>query len=152
QGRERLAALSWMSTRAMNFGISSLQGLPSAVGSTARRAGAGQDEIGEMLLVLAGHLALTNFEYRDYGHRALMIAFRRKAEAAAAAESPAMYGYASATQALISAYWGMGEFEEGQESREIARFLPSRIHHAFARTGPHEAELHNVKRDVPEAD
>ena len=132
QGRERLAALSWMALRSYNFGAIGLQPLQRTLVELPREMdNAGRREVSDMLIVFAGHLFRTNYHYRTYGRWSLESAFRLKTEVAAAA------GRRST---------------EVRMPPEVAGILPSHINFAFARTGPREPELYNVKRDVPEAD
>ena len=86
QGRERLAALSWMALRSYNFGAIGLQPLQRTLVELPREMdNAGRREVSDMLIVFAGHLFRTNFHYRTYGRWSLESAFRLKTEVAAAA-------------------------------------------------------------------
>jgi hypothetical protein len=134
EGRDRLCALSWVATRAFNFGVFQLQALPHDIGEIAGKAPADQREaMSDLLLVLAGHLYTTNADNRRYGDRALESAFRTKAELAAEQNSPKMSGYAAVTQALVST---MIATPAQQEAREAVQFLPSRVYGAFYLKNP----------------
>lgn len=134
EGRDRACALSWVASRALNFGVSYMQALPSDVAEMARRSQADQrEQISDQLLVIAGHLYTTNPDNRRYGDRALESAFRMKAELAAEQGSPKMNGYAAVTQALVSTMVpGPGQ----REARDAAQFLPSRVYGVLFRTNP----------------
>ncbi len=139
-GQDRLCALSWMASRWSNFGAIGLQDIQSAVSEVARTADtATRKELSDLLLVLAGHLFASNFNNRWYAERALESAFRMKAEIGAAEKSPTMNGYAAVVQALASvtlSWPGIKDHVSRENPLELARFLPSRIHRAFAIVDP----------------
>ncbi len=132
RGRDRLCAVSWMATRFTNSGTDQIQPLHNNLGELARGADLKQrEELADMLLILAGHLYRTNYFYRMWSERALQEAFRLKAEIAAAEDSPRMYGYAAATQALVSTMIDWPDIAEQQDLRRIVPFVASRFYHAF---------------------
>ena len=135
-GRDRLCALSWMARRSSEFG-SALQSAICALWELAERADrAIREEISELLLVLAGHLYSTNFCNRWFAKRALEQAFGLKAEVARADKTARKYGYAAAAQALFSAALRWPGFEQAAQPSELARWLPTEIHRAFAVADP----------------
>jgi hypothetical protein len=134
EGRDRLCALSWVATRASNFGIEHMQGVKNDLAEIAHKAAADQrDAMSDLSLVLAGHLYATNPDYRRFGDRALESAFRVKAELAAEQNSPKMNGYAAVTQALVST---MILTPTEQQTRDAGWFFPSRVYFAFSRANP----------------
>ncbi len=153
EGRDRLCAVSWMATRFTNSGIGQIQPLHNNLGELARHADLKQrEQIADMLLILAGHLYRTNYFYRTWSERALPEAFRLKAEIAAAAEdSPRMYGYTAVTQALVSTMYGWPQIAEQQDLRLVVPFVASRIYHAFLiiepETGQEKLQLQGEARE-----
>lgn len=156
QGRERLCALSWMETRLSNFRSICVQPISWALSELARSAAtAVREEISDLLLVLAGHLFATNFQNRWYGERALTAAFGLKSEIAAGESQAKAYGYAAALQALGNAacYWPGLDEEPKAKPLQLAQFLPSRIHRAFAMIDPSKRKwLGELKMNPPERD
>lgn len=137
QGRDRLCALSWMASRTSNFSSSILQSVSWTLSELAQRADpAIREEISELLLGLAGHLYTTNFHNRWFAQRALERAFGLKAELAAAGKTAKKYGYAAAIHGLFSAIARWPGFEHTAQPMELAQYLPSRIHRAFAVVDP----------------
>ncbi len=128
-GRDRLAALSWMSMRLHNFYIIDLQYQRTDLSELARKADlATRKEISELLLVLGGHLFATNFQNRQFAEWAVHAAFRLKAEIAAAEKSPTMNGYVAVVRALVSVKRSWPDIEQRKETPlEVAQWLPSRI-------------------------
>jgi hypothetical protein len=93
-----------------------------------------------MLLSLAGHLFVTGFVNRWFAHRAVEASFMLKAEGAAAENPAQMNGYAAAVHAMTSggASWPGIDPEVPPPPRplEVAQFLPSTLHRAFAAADP----------------
>jgi hypothetical protein len=135
-GRDRLCALSWMARRSSEFG-SVLQSVNCALWELAEHAdSATREEISELLLVLAGHLYPTSLCNRWFAQRALEQAFGLKAEVARAEKTARKYGYAAAAHALFSAALRLPGFEHAAQPLELARWLPTEIHRAFAVADP----------------
>lgn len=152
QGKDRLCAVSWMATRFSNSGSIQIQPLHNNLEELARQADVEQrKQIADMLLILGGHLYRTNYFYRTGSERALQVAFRLKAEIAAAEESPQMYGYAAATQALVSTTYAWPKIAEQQDLQQVVPFVASRIYHAFfiidPETGSKKLELQGEARE-----
>jgi hypothetical protein len=129
-----------MASRSASFSAIGLQDIQRAISELGRTGDiARQKELSDLLLVLAGHLFASNFNNRWYAERALESAFRMKAQIGAAEKSPTMNGYAAVVQALasVSLSWpGIKEHASHEDPLELARFLPSRIHRAFAIADP----------------
>src|SRR5438552_4458039 len=139
QGLDRLCALSWSISRWTDFPSIGIQPTYWALSELARAADmATRSELAEILLALAGHLFASNFTNRWFAHRAVEAAFSLKAELAGAENTPKMNGYAAALHGLGSAMfcWPGIEDPNKPKPQQLAQFLPSRIHGAFAAIDP----------------
>jgi hypothetical protein len=137
KGLDRLCALSWTVSRWANFSSVGIQPTYWALSELARTVDAAtRSELAEILLTLAGHLFATNFTNRWFAQRAVEAAFVLKAELAAAENAPKMNGYAAAVHGLTSAMFSWPGMEDRKKPLQLARFLPDRIHRAFAAADP----------------
>jgi hypothetical protein len=137
KGEDRLCALSWMAARMSNFSSSALQPLRNSLHEMAKNSDVPtRKELSDLLLILAGHLFGTNYVNRWYGERALEAAFQLKAEVAAAENSLTMYGYGATGQAIFNTVCSWPGLENLPKPQQLAMFLPSRIHRAFAMVDP----------------
>jgi hypothetical protein len=157
-GLDRLCALSWTAARAANFSGAGIQPTYRALSELASSAEiTTRTEIAEILLALAGHLFATNFTNRWFAQRAVEAAFLLKAEIAGTENAAMMNGYAAAVHGLTNAtcsWAGIGELRKANPL-ELARFLPSTIHRAFAAADPslmNAGVLGEANLDPPEGD
>jgi hypothetical protein len=139
KGLNRLCALSWTVSRWTNFSSAGIQPIYWALSELARPADrTTRSALAETLMTLAGHLFATNFTNRWFARQAVQSAFGLKAELAAAEEAPKMNAYAAAIQGLNNAMLPGTDLEDPMKPSvlQLAQFLPSRIHSAFAATDP----------------
>jgi hypothetical protein len=155
QGRDRLAASSWMATRMSNFYSINLQSLHTDLSEMAQNSDlATRKEISDLLLILGGHLFGTNFSNRQFAEWTVLDAFQLKAAIAAAEKSPTVNGYAAVTHALQSAQWSWPDIQEEKETPlQTAQFLPDRIWAAFGTTDPSgKNAMIEMTANVPDSD
>jgi hypothetical protein len=143
EGRDRLAALSWMATRRSNFSSSGLQFLDSALSELALSGESdNRKEVSEVLVGMAGHFAASDLSPM-FTHRALLSAFRLKAELESQSHPASMHAYAAVAQALASVMFGGETIIQDKAgidrtklaaARNAATFLPGRIHFAIGIT------------------
>jgi len=137
KGEDRLCALTWMASRIYNFSTVALQPLRNSLYELGRSSElATRKEISDLLLVLGGHLYATNYVNRWFGDRAIESALQLKAEVAAAENSSTMYGYGAALQLSAHSICSWPGFEDLPKPQQLAQYLPSRIHRAFAVVDP----------------
>ena len=139
KGLDRLCALSWTTSRWSNFSSVGIQPIHRALSELARTADtASRSALAETLIILAGHLFVTNFTNRWFARQAVQSAFALKAELAAAEHAPTMNGYAAAMQGLNNALLPWTDIEDPMKPNplQLAQYLPSRIHRAFAAVDP----------------
>ncbi len=139
EGLDRLCALSWTTSRWANFSSIGIQPIHWAIDELARSSDpAVRAELAEGLIILSGHLFATNFTNRWFAERAMHSAFTLKATLAAARNVPKMNSYVAALVALAreGLSWPGLEDWKNPNPLEVARFLPSRIHRAFAAADP----------------
>ncbi len=158
QGLDRLCALSWTTARWANFSSIGIQPIHWAIDELARSSDqAVRAELAEALIILAGHLFATNFINRWFAERAMQSAFALKAKLAAASNVPTMNSYVAALVALTreGLSWPGLEDWKNPSPLEVARFLPSRIHRAFAAADPalmNPGTLGETNLNPPESD
>ena len=158
EGIDRLCALSWTISRWTNFGSGGIQPIDRALSELARGADtATRSELSEILVTLAGHLFATNFTNRWFAQRAVTSAFVLKAGLAAAEHAPKVNGYAAAIQGLNNAMLPPSPNEDSINPSllQLAQFLPSRIHRAFAAADPSLMNAHvlaELNLNPPESD
>ena len=156
EGRDCLAALSWMEVRWSNFSKIRLQSLDGAAselvlpGTADNRA-----EVSELLVDMAGHFSSIDIDPM-FSTRALLQVFRLKAELASQQHSPRMHAYAAVAQALASAMIGGVQVIEDtagmDRSKRVdawhaARFLPGRIWSAIGITADVDAYRRSQQLD-----
>jgi hypothetical protein len=157
-GLDRLCALSWTASRWSDFSSVGIQPIHSALSELARTADtASRSALAETLIILAGHLFATNFTNRWFARQAVQHAFALKAELAAAENSPKMNGYAAAMQGLNNAMLPWTDVDDAMKPNplQLAQYLPSRIHRAFAAADPvllNAGVLGEVNLNPPESD
>ena len=157
KGLDRLCALSWTALRSANFSGVGIQQIYWALSELAGPADTvTRSALAETLITLAGHLFVTNFTNRWFARQAVQSAFVLKAELAAAEHAPTMNGYAAAIQGLYSAMLPCtSEDAMKPNPLQLAQFLPSRIHRAFAAADPslmNARVLGEVNFNPPESD
>jgi len=137
--------LTWMASRIYNFSTVALQPLRNSLYELGRSSELGtRKEISDLLLVLGGHLYATNYVNRWFGDRAIESALQLKAEVAAAENSPTMYGYGAALQVSAHSSCSWPGFEDLPKPQQLAQYLPSRIHRAFAVVDPAKFNSRNI--------
>jgi len=155
---DRLCALSWTASRWTNFSCFGIQPIYWALSELARPADrATRSALAETLITLAGHLYATNFTTRWFARQAVASAFGLKAELAAAEHAPTMNGYAAAIQGLNNAMLPCIDLDDPTKLNplQVAQFLPSRIHRAFAAADPslmNARVLGELNLNPPESD
>ncbi|MCL2640342.1 MAG: hypothetical protein FWD53_05815, partial [Phycisphaerales bacterium] len=154
KGRDRLAALGWTSSRMHNFYLMYVQRALSMSRLAYNNPDmAARKEISEMLLVLSGQFHQTNFQIRAFAPKAVMRAFRIKAEVAAEEKSPMMNGYVTVVQALTSMGLSWPGFAENRNvALETALFFDLRFTMAEAMGNAKIQEAHGYNAKVPEQD
>ena len=97
-----------------------------------------------------------DFCNRWFAQRALESAFGLKAEVAHADKSARKYGYAAAAHALFGAAVRWPGFEHAAQPSQLARWLPTTIHRAFAVADParfHAGEFgYEMNLKLPDSD
>jgi hypothetical protein len=147
-GRDRLAALCWMEVRWSSFSMGRLQFLDRAVSESVLSDPVdNRAEVSDLLVVMAGHFSAADVG-PEFSHRALLHAYRLKAELASEQHSPAMHAYASVAQALASVVMGGDililnragvDISKLDRARIAARYLPGRIWSAISITSDVDA-------------
>ena len=135
QGPDRVCALSWATSRWTDFSSFGIQPIYGAISELARGAApATRLELAETLLALAGHLFVTNFTNRWFSLRAVEAAFILRAGFETEASPARRNGYAAAVYGLASPLFSVPGIKEWwhHSPQQLAQFLPSRIHAAFA--------------------
>jgi hypothetical protein len=136
---DRLCALSWTTSRWLDFSPAAFQPISTALSELARVADRRtRTELGEILLTLAGHLFVTNFVNRKFAQRAAEAALTLSAELVAEESPPKRNGYAAAVYGLASSWISWPGVKEWWQKNplDLAYFLPSRLHRALLGADP----------------
>jgi hypothetical protein len=135
QESDRVCALSWATSRWLDFSSFGIQPIYGAIPELANNATpTTRHELAEILLALGGHLFVVNFTNRWFALRAVEAALILRAGNEAGTSPAKGNGYAAAVYGLAMPLLSVPGLKEWwhRSPQQLAQFLPARIHQAFA--------------------